>query len=174
MCRNILTHNGVAERMNRTILNMVCSMTFFKNLKLMFWADAVLPASDLDHQRTRPSNSSDLVCVLALRNLFFPTKHKTQNPTRICKEKNEPYGSKLALPKKTKYLKKLAFAEKTKYFSQCFWFSEITLRCREKSIRMRKKKSFLSVSDLPRSHRVAGQRAYVEMKGIDPVKKKTK
>jgi hypothetical protein len=34
------------------------------------------------------------------------------------------------------------------------------------------KKSFLSVSDLPRSHRVAGQRAYAEMKGIDPVKKK--
>ena len=35
-----------------------------------------------------------------------------------------------------------------------------------------KKKSFLSVSDLPRSHRVAGQRAYAEKKGIDPVKKK--
>ena len=34
--------NGVAERMNRTILNMVRSMTFFKNVKLMFWADAVL------------------------------------------------------------------------------------------------------------------------------------
>jgi len=35
-------HNGVAERMNRTILNMVCSMMFFKNVKLMFWANAVL------------------------------------------------------------------------------------------------------------------------------------
>jgi hypothetical protein len=28
--------------MNRTLLNMVCSMLFFKNVKLMFWADAVL------------------------------------------------------------------------------------------------------------------------------------
>jgi hypothetical protein len=37
-----------------------------------------------------------------------------------------------------------------------------------------KKKNFLSVSDLPRSHRVAGQRAYAEMKGIDPVIKKAK
>ena len=36
--------NGVAERMNRTILNMVRSMLFFKNVKLMFWADAVLCA----------------------------------------------------------------------------------------------------------------------------------
>ena len=35
-----------------------------------------------------------------------------------------------------------------------------------------RKKFFLSVSDLPRSHRVAGKRAYAEMKGIDPVKKK--
>ena len=34
--------NGVAERMNKTILNMIHSMLFFKNLKLMFWADAVL------------------------------------------------------------------------------------------------------------------------------------
>ena len=34
------------------------------------------------------------------------------------------------------------------------------------------KKSFLSVSDLPRLPRVAGKRAYAEMKGIDPVKKK--
>jgi hypothetical protein len=36
--------NGVAERMNRTLLNMVCSMMFFKNVKLMFWADVVLCA----------------------------------------------------------------------------------------------------------------------------------
>ena len=35
-------HNGVAERMNMTLLNMVCSMMFFKNVKLMFWADVVL------------------------------------------------------------------------------------------------------------------------------------
>ena len=34
--------NGVAERMNGTSLNMVHSMMFFKNVKLMFWADAVL------------------------------------------------------------------------------------------------------------------------------------
>jgi len=34
--------NGVAERMNRTILNMVRSMLFFKNVKIMFWADVVL------------------------------------------------------------------------------------------------------------------------------------
>ena len=36
--------NGVAERMNMTILNMVHSMMFFKNVRLMFWADAVLCA----------------------------------------------------------------------------------------------------------------------------------
>jgi transposase InsO family protein len=36
--------NGVAERMNMTILNMVRSMMFFKNVKLMFWDDAVLCA----------------------------------------------------------------------------------------------------------------------------------
>jgi hypothetical protein len=36
--------NGVAERMNMTILNMVRSMMFFKNVKLMFWVDAVLCA----------------------------------------------------------------------------------------------------------------------------------
>ena len=29
--------NGVVERMNRTIMNMVRSMMFFKNVKLMFW-----------------------------------------------------------------------------------------------------------------------------------------
>jgi hypothetical protein len=31
--------NGVAERMNETLLNMVRSMMFFKNLKLMLWDD---------------------------------------------------------------------------------------------------------------------------------------
>ena len=36
--------NGVAERMNRTLLNMVRSMMFFKNVKLMFWGEAVLCA----------------------------------------------------------------------------------------------------------------------------------
>jgi hypothetical protein len=34
--------NGVAERMNRTLLNMVRSMMFFKNVKLMFWVDTIL------------------------------------------------------------------------------------------------------------------------------------
>ena len=36
--------NEVAKRMNMTILNMVRSMMFFKNVKLMFWVDAVLCA----------------------------------------------------------------------------------------------------------------------------------
>jgi transposase InsO family protein len=36
--------NGVAERMNKTLLNMVRSMMFFKNVKLMFWDDAILCA----------------------------------------------------------------------------------------------------------------------------------
>eukprot|EP00253_Pinus_taeda_P017599 PITA_17599 len=34
--------NGVAKRMNRTILNMVRYMLFFKYVKMMFWANAVL------------------------------------------------------------------------------------------------------------------------------------
>ena len=38
-------HNGVIERMNGTILNMVRSMLFFKNVKTMFWTDAVLCAA---------------------------------------------------------------------------------------------------------------------------------
>jgi len=37
--------NGVAERMNRTILNMVRSVLFFKNVKIMFWVDVVLCAT---------------------------------------------------------------------------------------------------------------------------------
>jgi hypothetical protein len=36
--------NSVVERMNKTLLNMVCSMLFFKNVKLMFWADEVMCA----------------------------------------------------------------------------------------------------------------------------------
>jgi transposase InsO family protein len=34
--------NGVAKCMNRTLLNMIRSMMFFKNVKLMFWGEAVL------------------------------------------------------------------------------------------------------------------------------------
>jgi hypothetical protein len=34
--------NGVEERMNMTVLNMVCPMLFFKNVKFMSWADVVL------------------------------------------------------------------------------------------------------------------------------------
>jgi len=36
--------NGVAEHMNRTFLNMIRSMMFFKNVKPMFWGEAVLCA----------------------------------------------------------------------------------------------------------------------------------
>lgn len=36
--------NGVVERMNRTILNIVRFMMFFNNVKLMFWGEAVLCA----------------------------------------------------------------------------------------------------------------------------------
>eukprot|EP00253_Pinus_taeda_P034051 PITA_34051 len=48
-------HNGVAEIMNRTILNMVHSMMFFKNVKLMFWADVVLCVV-IDVKNRCPSN----------------------------------------------------------------------------------------------------------------------
>ena len=34
--------NGVAERMNRTLMNMARSMMFFKNVKLMFQGDAIV------------------------------------------------------------------------------------------------------------------------------------
>jgi len=34
--------NGVVERINMKILNMLRSMMFFKNVKLMFWADVFL------------------------------------------------------------------------------------------------------------------------------------
>ena len=49
--------NGVAERMNRTIMNMVRSMMFFKNVKLMFWGDAVKCAAYLRNRS--PSNALD-------------------------------------------------------------------------------------------------------------------
>ena len=39
--------NSVAERMNRTLMNMEISMMFFKNVKLMFWCDAVVCATYL-------------------------------------------------------------------------------------------------------------------------------
>ena len=41
--------------MNRTIMNMVRSMVFFKNVKLMFWGDAVKCAAYLRNRS--PSNS---------------------------------------------------------------------------------------------------------------------
>eukprot|EP00253_Pinus_taeda_P027385 PITA_27385 len=47
--------NGVAERMNRTILNMVRSMLFFKNVKIMFWVDVVLCAAYIKNRC--PSNA---------------------------------------------------------------------------------------------------------------------
>ena len=37
--------NGIAERMNRTLLNMARSMMFFNNAKLMFWGDVVVCAT---------------------------------------------------------------------------------------------------------------------------------
>ena len=40
-----LQQNDVAERINRTLLSMVRSMMFFKNVKLMFWGEAVLCAA---------------------------------------------------------------------------------------------------------------------------------
>ena len=52
--------NGVVERMNKTIMNMVCSMLFFKNVKMMFWGDAML-------------------CAIYLRNII-PT-HALKNKT---------------------------------------------------------------------------------------------
>jgi hypothetical protein len=36
--------NGADERMNKTLLKMVHSMMFFKNVKLMFWANAIIYA----------------------------------------------------------------------------------------------------------------------------------
>lgn len=47
--------NEVVERINRTILNMVCSMLFSKNVKLMFWADVVLCAIYVNNRC--PSNA---------------------------------------------------------------------------------------------------------------------
>lgn len=52
-----------------------------------------------------------------------------------------------------------------------FWiFQDHTKAWRKKAYAW--EKSFISVSDLPRLHKVAGQRAYTEMKGIDSVIKK--
>ena len=39
--------NGVAERMNRILINMTRYMMFFKNVKLMFWGDAIVCATYL-------------------------------------------------------------------------------------------------------------------------------
>jgi hypothetical protein len=70
--------------------------------------------------REREREGGALVCVLALRKLFFPTKHKTQHEYA---KKNEPCGSKLDLAKKLEIFKKnlkVSFSRKTKYISQCF------------------------------------------------------
>ena len=42
--------NGVAKRMNKTLLNMVRSMMFFQNVKLMFWGEVVLCAVYIGNQ----------------------------------------------------------------------------------------------------------------------------
>eukprot|EP00253_Pinus_taeda_P015766 PITA_15766 len=47
--------NGVAKRMNRTILNIVQSVLFFKNVKIMFWDDVILFVSDIKNRC--PSNA---------------------------------------------------------------------------------------------------------------------
>ena len=39
--------NGIAKRMNRTLMNMVRLMMFFKNVKMKFWGDAVVCATYL-------------------------------------------------------------------------------------------------------------------------------
>src|ERR1700734_1083170 len=52
---NNTQQNGVAERMNKTILNMVRSMLFFKKVKIMFWADVVLCAAYIKNRC--PSNA---------------------------------------------------------------------------------------------------------------------
>ena len=81
-----------------------------------------------EREREREREGGGLVCVLALRKLFFPTKHKTQNPTRICKEKRT-LRLEVSFSQKTRNLKKiskLALAEKLNIF--------------------------LNVSDFPRSH----------------------
>jgi hypothetical protein len=70
--------------------------------------------------------------VLALRNLFFPTKHKTQNPTRTCKEK------------RTLWLE-VSFTQKTKYLKEIE-------PCGSKLALAEKLNIFLNVSDFPRSH----------------------
>eukprot|EP00253_Pinus_taeda_P027245 PITA_27245 len=42
--------NGVTRRKNRAILNMVSFMMFFKTIKLMFWADAILCAAYINNR----------------------------------------------------------------------------------------------------------------------------
>ena len=61
--------NGVAERMNRTILNMVRSMLFCKNVKIMLWADVVLCALYIKNRC--PSN--------AIRNMTLLVSYNTSD-----------------------------------------------------------------------------------------------
>lgn len=57
--------NGVAERMNRTLLNMVRLMIFFKNVKLMFWGEAIL-------------------CVVYIKNISPSATLHNQSPYEMC------------------------------------------------------------------------------------------
>jgi transposase InsO family protein len=57
--------NGLFEIMNRTLLSMVCSMMFFKNVKLMFWDDVVL-------------------CVAYVKNKILSHALGNNTPCEIC------------------------------------------------------------------------------------------
>ena len=46
--------NSVAKRVNRTLLNMVRSMMFFKNVELMFWGEAMLCAEYIRNRCPSP------------------------------------------------------------------------------------------------------------------------
>ena len=51
--------NSVAERMNRTLMNMARSMMFFKNVELMFCGDAIVCACATYLRKRIPSHSFD-------------------------------------------------------------------------------------------------------------------
>lgn len=57
--------NSVDERINMKILNMVCSMMFLKNVKLMFWANVVL-------------------CAVYIKNRFPSHALKNKTPYEMC------------------------------------------------------------------------------------------
>jgi len=54
--------NDITEGMNRIILNMVHSMRFLKNVKLIFWVDAIL--CDVYMKNMCQSNSIETVNIM--------------------------------------------------------------------------------------------------------------